>query len=668
MHQEPRTESEKRIANNEKHPIMKLKLCILLFIVHCSLFIEAFGQQQFSTKSKRAERYLLDAIDFYNSREYEKALNAVEKAISDDKYFTEAFLLRGDIYSDQRLPLKAIEAYQKAIYLNPDFSAGIYFTVANLELSIGRYAIAKEDYLKFLDHKEIPPQKKERSLANLNSCDFALDAMAHPVPFNPINLGDSINSGYDEYINEVTADGQRLYFTRALPRNSQTIDQVNEFEEDFFISLIHDTIWGKAFNLGPPINTHGNEGAISISPDGQMLFFAACNRPDSYGSCDLYGSKKSGNRWTEPENLGPVVNSPFWDSQPSFSSDGRTLYFASKRPGGKGSSDLWKTELQPDGEWSPPVNLGDSINTKDAEMAPFIHPDDQTLYFSSKGHPGMSGFDLFYSRKDEKGNWKRPVNMGYPINTYADEITLVVNAVGSLAYISSDKLGGKGGQDIYAFKLYKEAQPLKVNYFKGIVFDKETKKRLEAKFDLTDLETSKTIVESRSDPVNGEFLVALPTNKNYALNVSKTGYLFYSEHFELKGENTKAKPFIKDIPLQLIKTGESVVLKNIFFDTDKFDLKPESESELGKLIQLLKSNPQIKIEIGGHTDNAGTPEHNLTLSLNRAKSVYDYLVKNQINQNRLAYKGYGQTKPIDTNDTEGGKANNRRTEFSVVQE
>jgi outer membrane protein OmpA-like peptidoglycan-associated protein len=421
-----------------------------------------------------------------------------------------------------------------------------------------------------------------------------------------------------------------------------------------------------ALSLGPPINTHGNEGAICISPDGQFLFFAACNRPDGYGSCDIYWSGKSGDQWSEPFNLGPVVNSEAWDSQPSFSSDGKTLYFASKRPGGKGSSDIWKTELMPDGDWMPPVNLGDSINTKDAEMAPFIHPDDLTLYFTSKGHPGMGGLDLFYSRKDENNLWQKPVNMGYPINTYADEITLVVNASGDLAYISSDKLGGKGRQDIYSFKLYKEAQPLKVTYFKGIVFNKETKKRLEAKFELIDLTSGKVVIKSRSDPVKGEFLVALPTNKDYALNVSKTGYLFYSDHFGLKGESSEARPFIRDIPLQEISVGETVVLKNIFFDTDKYELKPESRSELEKLINLLQTNGKIRIEISGHTDNAGTEAYNLMLSKNRAKAVYDYLTEHGISAGRLSYAGYGLTKPIDTNDTEQGRANNRRTEFRVV--
>jgi outer membrane protein OmpA-like peptidoglycan-associated protein len=299
-------------------------------------------------------------------------------------------------------------------------------------------------------------------------------------------------------------------------------------------------------------------------------------------------------------------------------------------------------------------------------MAPFIHPDNRTLYFASRGHQGMGGFDLFVSRMDANGNWTSPVDLAYPINTYADEINLVVNAKGDVAYISSDKLGGKGGMDIYSFKLYKEAQPVMVTYFKGIVFDKETKHRLEAKFELIDLATGKVVSSSSSDPLTGEFLLALPTEKNYGLNVSKPGYLFYSDHFELLGESSKTKPFIYNVPLQPIRVGETVILKNIFFDTDKYDLKEESRSELARLTQLLKSNPQIHIEISGHTDNHGSADHNLVLSRNRAQAVYNYLIMNGISKERLSYDGFGMTRPIDTNDTEQGRANNRRTEFRVV--
>jgi outer membrane protein OmpA-like peptidoglycan-associated protein/tetratricopeptide (TPR) repeat protein len=619
-----------------------------------------------STKSKKAIALFTAAIDNYNKQEYPSALKMLDKAIQDDPGFVDAYILKGDITMEQKNPTDAIVQYKKGIDANPEFSPILYFIVGNIELLVGRYTEAKTDFVKYISYPDQPKEKVEKANKGIKSCEFGINSMAHPVAFKPINLGDSINSPYDDYMNAVTADEQQLYLTRKIPRTHHAAEESTEFNEDFYKAIKVDSVWHKAVNMGPPINTEENEGALCISPDGKYIFFAACNRPDGYGSCDIYWSKKTGDIWSTPENLGPVVNSSSWDSQPSFSSDGKTLYFASKRPGGKGSSDIWETELQSDGSWSVPVNLGDSINTKYEEMAPFIHPDNHTLYFSSRGHQGMGGFDLFVSRMDADGKWSSPVDLGYPINTYADELNLVVNAKGDLAYISSDKLGGKGGMDVYSFKLYKEAQPIAVTFFKGIVFDKETNKRLEAKFELVDLGTGKTVSHSSSDPVTGEFLLSLPTEKEYGLHVSKSGYLFYSDHFELRGEHSKSKPFIYNVPLQPIRIGVTVILKNIFFDTDKFDLKNESINELTRLVQLLKVNSGLHIEISGHTDNHGSADHNLVLSRNRAEAVYNYLIQNGIEKERLSYSGYGMTRPIDTNDTDAGRANNRRTEFSVV--
>jgi outer membrane protein OmpA-like peptidoglycan-associated protein len=648
---------------------MKIRIVLFSFLISTTLWfvVPAFSQTKpLTTKSKKAERYFMDAVEFYQEKDFDRAIKALNKATEDDPYFIEAFILQGDILADKQQFPEAVASYKHALSIDHEFSPQLYYISANLELSAGLYLDSKKDYLKFLQFQNITSEKQAKARNNINACDFGINAMDHPVPFDPVNLGDSINSRDDEYVNGISSDDQKLYFTRKLPRSNEVVKNSSEYNEDFYCATRVDSIWRKARNLGPPINTYGNEGAQCISPDGQFLFFAACERDDGYGSCDLYWARKEGDAWSVPVNMGPVINSPQWDSQPSFSSDGVTLYFASKRKAGKGSSDIWRAELQSDGSWSEPVNLGDSINTSAAEMAPFIHPDDQTLYFSSRGHPGMGGLDLYYSRKDANSIWKKPFDLGYPINTFADEITLVVNAAGDLAYFSSDKLGGLGKQDIYSFKLYPEARPGKATYMKGIVFDNETKKRIEARFELIDLALNKTAVKATSDPVNGEFLLSLPTDRNYALNVSKEGYLFYSDHFELKGQSSKTKPFIKNIPLQPIRVGETVILKNVFFDTDKFDLKKESRAELGKLISFLNSNKDLHIELSGHTDNQGTPDHNITLSQNRAKAVFDYLVEHGVGSSRLTYIGYGLTKPIDTNETEQGRANNRRTEFRIL--
>jgi len=646
--------------------MIRLKLLVLLWLLLLPYGITLAQGQRFATQNKKAEKLFYAALDSYQAKNFEKALSELKKAIEQDPLFTEAYILQGDINADNQQYEAAIDSYNAAIKTNNSFSPNLYFVVANMQLTIGRYADSRLNFQRFLEFEQLPEPKRNQAEKQIRACDFALGCMANPVPFTPVNLGDSINTEYDEYINAITSDDGLLYFTRLDKKDDQTIDQQLSGEEDFYVASHADTTWLKAINLGPPINTHGNEGAITISPDGRYLFFAACSRDDGYGRCDIYWAHREGTSWSVPENLGPVVNSEHWDSQPSFSSDGKTLYFASNRPGGKGSSDIWQTELIGDGQWSVPVNLGDSINTRAEEMAPFIHPDDQTLYFSSKGHQGMGKLDLFFSRKNPEGRWKKPVNMGYPINTCADEITVVVNARGDLAYISSAKFGGKGRQDVYSFSLYKEARPMLTTYFKGVVYDDDTKVKLEANFELINLESSEVIAKSHSDKRTGEFLLALPTQRNYALNVSKDGYLFYSDNFFLEKNDNQAKPTVKNIPLKPIKIGESVVLKNIFFDTDKFTLKNESLIELNKLLALLTANPKMKIELGGHTDNIGTAEHNLELSRNRAKTVYEYLVQHGITNTRLSYAGYGFNQPIDLNTTEQGRANNRRTEFKVV--
>jgi len=322
--------------------------------------------------------------------------------------------------------------------------------------------------------------------------------------------------------------------------------------------------------------------------------------------------------------------------------------------------------LQPNGAWGAPKNLGPKINSKGKEESVFIHPDGKTLYFGSNGHIGMGGLDLYVSRMDEKGEWGEPVNLGYPINTYGDENSILVSPTGDLAYMASNRAGGMGGLDLYQFPLYEAARPGKITYVKGKVYDANTKAALGAHFELLDLATGKSIVESDANSGNGEFLVCLPVDKDYALHVSQPGYLFYSENFALKELSDPTKPFQMDVPLQPIDTGSVIDLKNVFFETAKYDLKPESKVELDKLVAFLNVNKTIRGELSGHTDNVGDKKSNMTLSQNRAKAVYDYLVKAGIDPKRLTYKGYGDTRPKVANDSDEHRATNRRTEFKVI--
>jgi outer membrane protein OmpA-like peptidoglycan-associated protein len=453
-------------------------------------------------------------------------------------------------------------------------------------------------------------------------------------------------------------------FTRQ-PAHIDNPAPFGQLQEDFYISYYSDNSWQKAFNAGPPLNTRQNEGAQTLSSGGNYMFFTACDRPRGLGSCDIYFSVFNNGNWSEPSNLGNPVNSPSWESQPSISSDGKMLFFSSNRPGGMGGKDLWFSKFSFNNIWKDPVNLGKVINSIGDEMSPFIHFDGRTLYFASDGRAGMGGFDIYITRMNTDSSWTEPKNLGYPINTFNDEMGLVIESEGQRAYFSSirDKSNGK---DIFYFYLYENVQPNPVSYMKGKVYDKETGKLLKAEYELINLSNGNVTLKNFTDET-GNFLVCLPSGYNYGINVSKTGYLFYSENFMLEKEHTIMEPFIKRINLCPIKVGEKMQLSNVFYEVDSWDLKKESISELNNLANLLSENKALIMEIGGYTDSTGTDEYNLVLSEKRALSVVNYLIGKGISIKRLKYKGYGNTYPIGNNVTEEGRKLNRRTEAKIIE-
>ncbi len=616
-------------------------------------------------------------MDYAQNYDFVNAYAQLEIAEKEDPNFVEAYTLEANFDMANAQWAKAIDNFKKAFSINPGFFPSSYYDCGNAEMKLGRYADAKKDFQTYLDtHRpNASPTTIENARQGIDDCDFATNAIAHPVPFNPINMGEKINSDACEYFPNVTADDQTFLFTRNRQEKDPNTGVLTQTQEDFYISYRDaNGNWSLAQNIGMPINTNNNEGAPSLSADGRFLFFAACDEYDGYGngrqgygSCDIFYTRKVNGQWSVPQNVGAPVNGDSWDSQPSFSSDGKTLYFVSHRANGFGSSDIWSAVLGPDGKWSTPVNLGEGINTEGKEEAVFIHPDNQTLYFASDGLVGMGGLDLYVCHRDTiTGKWGKPINLGYPINTAGDESGLIVNGNGQVAYFSSDRAGTLGCDDIYMFNLPKNMQPIPVTYMKGKVFNKKTLKPVGASFELIDLATGKTVITSYSDAVTGEFLVCLPVNENYALNVNSAGYLFYSETFQLKKMADPSKPFRMDVPLQPIEDSAMVELKNVFFETAKFDLKPESKAELNKMVTWMKTNPKVKIEIGGHTDNVGDKKSNITLSNNRAKAVYDYLVANGVDAARMTFKGYGDSKPKVANDTPEHRQMNRRVEMKIT--
>jgi outer membrane protein OmpA-like peptidoglycan-associated protein len=639
-----------------------MRICLLYPALLSISLYTLNAQVNYSTNKKAAIKAYNEGVRFLNADRYDQAISCFKKAIATDNNFIEAYLVMAQSYEELRQYDQAIKAYREGLKINPEFHPYSFIVLGDLEYRQARYEDAMKSYQAFLKTGSKNQKHIKIAVEDTERCRFSINAMARPVPFSPENMGTAINSEEDEYWPCLTADESTLIFTR-LVRDSTSY---TGYQEDFFISKKDVQGWEPAKNAGPPLNTHLNEGAQSVSADGRLMVFTACGREDGLGRCDLYFSRKTGDRWTPPVNMGKPVNSGFYETQPSLSADGKTLYFASNRPGGFGDMDIWVTTIDNRNNWNVPINLGEVINTEGSDWAPYIHPDNQTLYFASNEHIGLGGFDIFYSIKDSAGNWTKPVNIGYPINTCNDEYGLILNAAGSRAYFASNK-DSANGRDIYTFELYEKARPTDVSYMKGRVFDAETKKALGAGFELIELKTNRIINYSFSDSLTGEFLVCIPAGHDYLLNVSKYGYLFYSDNFSLDNVFQIDKPFIKDIPLQPIKIGKSVILRNIFYEFDSYALKVESRIELDKLIQFLNNYPTVKIEISGHTDNIGTPEYNQTLSELRARSVAEYLINSSISSDRIKYAGYGFSKPLATNDTEEGRALNRRTEAVIIE-
>ena len=650
---------------------MKQYRRIFVLVLAGSLFFggKANGQDVKTSTNKKAIGFYQKADKELQNRNFGKGISYAEAAVKADTNFVEAYWLLADAHSFQKECEKSCYCYGKAIEKSVEPSYRLYLSAAYQEMECGNPAQAVRYFemciKRYPKDKIIPKEIQE----NYELCLWREAMMQKALPIELHNMGENINSAWGEYFPTFTVDESRLIYTVRRLADKQTKCPGCPLEEDFYTSMKVNDKWQprKKLELDLLLNTSYNEGASCISPDGKYLVFTSCNRDGGAGGCDLYWSKRIGESWTKPRNFGSPVNTRHWESQPTFAADGKTIFFVSNRPGGLGGYDIWKTTMLEEGVFSEPVNLGKPINTPADEITPFFHPNGTTLYFASTGHRGMGGEDLFYSTMNPDGSWNEPVNLGYPINTVANEMGLIVNAMGDKAYIATNKKGGFGDLDIYWFEMPEALKPKpSVTYFKGRIFDNNDHRPLYAVFELFDLNTQKTVLKSSSDPTTGEFLVCLPTNSHYALNVSRDKYLFHSENFEINGEHSKMQPYQKDVHLKRIELGESVILKNVFFDFSKWTLKPESQIELDKLYTLLKQNPQMRIEIAGHTDNVGSEEHNLTLSENRAKAVFDYLVSKGIREDRMRSTGYGYSKPIATNNTEEGRALNRRTEFSII--
>jgi len=555
---------------------------------------------------------------------------------------------------------KAESGFKRVIEAYPDYDPEMYYSLGMVYQDQKKYLPAAASFDEFVKRNTNNPEKKTKAASLRDNLLFRSQAMTNPVPFNPENVGNGINTNFSEYSPSLSLDGGTMIFTR------------NIGQEDFYISY-KDSMgnFGKAMPL-ISLNSVFNDGAHAISADGTYLVFTSCDRKDAFGSCDLYFSIFENGKWTIPVNMGHKVNSAAWDSQPVLSPDGRTLLFSSRRLGTLGGNDLWMTWRNEKNAWVTPVNLGPQVNSAGDDETPFLHPDGMTLYFRSNGRVGMGNFDIYVCRRNDiHGPWGEPENIGYPINSEGAEGAFVVSLEGKKAYFSSDsdyKTGKNMKQlDIYSMDLYERARPRPSTFVKGKVFDAVTGKPLEARITVKDLTTGNTVFEVPR-AADGWFISGISTGINYICIAQYPGYRYYSQNFDLLATATPDKPYILDIrmdPVEKIPENIPVVLHNIFFNTGSAELLPESVSEIDLLVSLLKENPLYRIKITGHTDNVGSDADNIALSVARAKSVADALKARGIDNARITYEGKGESAPVTTNDTEEGRRQNRRTEYSL---
>ncbi|WP_347838032.1 OmpA family protein [uncultured Draconibacterium sp.] len=630
-------------------------LKILFFVVVCTLISEGILAQE----NKRLDKLFEEARNDYAANRYSEAIKTGTQILQKDANYAQAHLLLAEIYKDMDSTRLEIKHLSKAVDL--DNNPLIDFRLGEAFYKLGMYSEALSFYEKYKENKTIPEKRQFLLACKIASCRFAINSIQNPVDFEPTNLGEQINTPNDEYWPTPTLDGKHLVFTRLMKGSGRP-------QEDFFMAELDSFNWENALPISA-VNTDDNEGAQTLSADAKILFFTACNRNDGMGSCDIYFSRLINGKWSEPQNAGAPLNTTSWEGQPSLSSDNKYLYFSSNRKGGKGKKDIWRIAFNgftatglPN--WGTPENL-EALNTSGDEISPFIHANNHNFYFASDTHVGMGGLDLFTATISENGQVAELKNMGYPINTHKDDLGLTISSIGDIAYFSSAR-ESDNGLDIFSFNLDRGLQPRAVTYIKAKVSNKTTAQPVMADIELVNLNSSLAEPRIEKADINGEIMLALPVGRNYAFNVSEEGFMFYSHAMRLADANSLTDPFILNIQLEPIEVGAEMDLYNIYYETDSFAILAESEPELQKLVAFLQNNSKLRVEIQGHTDSSGNPESNLELSKLRAKSVVDYLAENGVGENRLQSEGYGDTRPVATNETVEGRRLNRRTTIKII--
>ncbi len=588
---------------------------------------------------------------------------------------------------------KAVDFLEKAYLSEAEVASDILYMLARAYHLNTRFDKAIEYYRSF--YEELSSKEKEDLRINIDKligeCRNGKRIVMEPVRVVIENMGGRINSEYDDYNPVLHPDGELLYFTSRRPteKNKEKFELDNKYYEEILVAERAGELWKLAKPVGKKLNEKSNQSVLAFSDDGKHIYIYDGDDGDI-----LVSEYKKG-KWRSLKKPPGKLLSKDMETSFTISSDGRDAYFISEREGGLGGKDIYFSTKSPKGKWTEPRNLGSVINTRYDEEGVYLDPEGMKLYFSSEGHNSMGGYDIFVSERDGEGNWKDPVNIGYPVNTPADDIFYRPFENEKEAYFSSTRDNGIGGKDIFrVFFLGEEKELLLDNenkllawsehpdyemfykmpsgvevdtaiYLIGKVRDSKSEEPVIAKIEVIDTDESKIIATAISDG-DGSYKIKLPEQKDYGVELTAKDYLFYVKMLYLSEKKVEDGQIQHDFKLDKVEVGSKMILNNIFFETNSSSLKSESYEELERVVRLLKDNPSIRLEISGHTDNVGGYRANLRLSEARAKSVVEYLISKGIDKKRLEYKGYSFTQPVADNNTEEGRSKNRRVEFKVL--
>ncbi len=695
--------------------IFTLVICSFLSITALGQKDVPFDKNLFKDRKdefKAAKKQLEEGDAYFEGRsnkfmvpQYIDAIEPYEKAYEFNPNSADLNLKLGICYMNSFHKYHSLDFFKKAYKLKNTVDPMIHFYLGSayhIQYKFDKAIQEYEYYRKTLNQKthaeEIFGVQK-----NIKQCKTGKKMYNDPVRVWIDNLGENVNSSHGDYAPVITTDQSRIFFTsrREGSTGEKMDDQTGDYFEDVYYCDYKDGKWQPAVNMGKEINSSNHDASAGLSPDGKKLIIYLGHE----GMGDLFVTQQKDGHWSKLKSIGKNINTKYWEPSASISHDGKTLYYVSNKPGGHGELDIYKSAWNEEKErWEEGVNLGPTVNTKYNDRSVFIHPDGKTMYFSSQGHDGMGGYDIFYSVLGEDGNWSKPKNIGYPISTPDDDVNFVMSANGREGYFVSFHEDGLGEKDIYKVTflgpekepllnnednlLASVASPVKekvvvpkvevqrsdVAVLKGVVRDEKTKKTLASVIEIIDNETNQVVSTLNTDAADGKYLVTLPSGKNYGMAVKSADYLFHSENFLLPAASGY-REYKKDIDLKKVEVGAKIVLRNIFYDLNKATLRPESKTELERLIKLMNDNPTLKIELSGHTDSRGDAGYNKTLSQKRAKSVVDYLVDHGISGDRLKSAGYGETQLIISDadiyklpksQREEAHQQNRRTEFEIL--